>query len=408
MSQGGLDFRAGLADDEREREQMLLDALRATTYTLMPGRISENIDKNGQYSSVKLNIQRRNVDQQGNVTWDDYPELQTVPVHFTGGGGETKNRVITTHPMKKGSKDDGTDSDEISLLFASRGIDNWEAKGGSQTPPDSRRATGAALSDAIILPGLHSKPNLAPFYDPDSHMVRSHNKDHVSQVHPNQGIKHKSASKWSDNEDPWAKATEFYHHLTQAANGVESVASRNNTQHQDLLNHDDGFKRNVNNDKHHYNLHPSNGHEQSFNNNQHTYTINSEGHKQDYNSGQSGHKIDSSGHTLYSQSGQVNVNAGQVNVNAPTTNIQQQLDVGGLASLSGGLLTGALEVAADADGGLVHATMGFKATGGMTTDTLFFSQLPPTYATDVAAAAGGLPVGGVYVTSAGVLHVRLS
>jgi hypothetical protein len=442
----GVDIRAGLARDEREREQILLDALRATTFTMLPGNVSQSIDKDGRYMNVKIGVKRRTVGPDGNVSFDEYPELQTAIPHFPGGGGEPKDRVLTTHPLKKGKKDDGTDSDEVTLLFGCRGIDNWEGQGGAQNPTDNRRSTGANLSDVLVLPGLHSKPNLPPFYDPDAHQTRSHIKDHVVHLHPHEGVKTKSASKWKDGDDPFAKATEFFHHLTQAAKGIESIAARDKTQHQDFLNHDAGFTRNVgldgDNDKHHYNLHPSNGHEHSWNHLQHSTIINADGHKQDFNFGQAqhiismlghllqhkgiSHQISDLGHTLSaaSQAIQILKSGGVVNITAatniinssPLTKISKLLDVGGLAQFAGGLSSGALEVAADADGGLVHATMGFQADGGATVDTLLstglatvnslrFNPLPHNCADDGAASSAGVPVGGVYRTGS-TLMVR--
>lgn len=78
----------------------------------------------------------------------------------------------------------------------------------------------------------------------------------------------------------------------------------------------------------------------------------------------------------------------------------------GISSTSG-LSTGALEVAADADGGLVQATMGLAVTGGATVDVATLSQLLfaslaalGPYTNDAAAATAGIPVGGAYVTTA--------
>jgi hypothetical protein len=69
------------------------------------------------------------------------------------------------------------------------------------------------------------------------------------------------------------------------------------------------------------------------------------------------------------------------------TNVQGTLGVSQLLSLAGGLSSGALEVAKDADGGLTHATMGFRTTG----DALFDGAVNATTgggaSTGIAAGA---------------------
>jgi phage gp45-like len=89
------------------------------------------------------------------------------------------------------------------------------------------------------------------------------------------------------------------------------------------------------------------------------------------------------------------------------TNISQNLNVSGMSALMKGLSTGALEVAADEDGGLAQATMGLKILLGLTTDTMNFSAPPIQAVNDSAAILAGVPLYGVY-RNGSVLMVRVT
>ncbi len=84
--------------------------------------------------------------------------------------------------------------------------------------------------------------------------------------------------------------------------------------------------------------------------------------------------------------GQSIIDQAQSIIHNGPTNITSTLNVAGLAGFAGGLGTGALEVATDADGGLVRATMGLEVTSGLTTDTLTVTE------TTVIQGAIQLPV----------------
>jgi hypothetical protein len=81
--------------------------------------------------------------------------------------------------------------------------------------------------------------------------------------------------------------------------------------------------------------------------------------------------------------------------NGPTS-IAGTLGVSQLATFAKGLGTGALEVAADSDGGLTQATMGLKVLLGLITDLLTFSGGLKNFANDGQAAAGGVAIGQLY------------
>jgi len=77
--------------------------------------------------------------------------LTRVPVQVAGGGS-----FALSFPIKQG--------DECLLIFGDRSIDNWFIKGGDQDPVDLRRH---ALSDAVAIVGIRSKPSKLADYDGD-------------------------------------------------------------------------------------------------------------------------------------------------------------------------------------------------------------------------------------------------
>jgi hypothetical protein len=90
-------------------------------------------------------------------------------------------------------------------------------------------------------------------------------------------------------------------------------------------------------------------------------------------------------HILDAVAGISAISSAAINHTAPTlahngnTSVSGTLGVGGAASFAKGLSSGALEVAADSDGGLVQCTMGLAVTGGLTIDTATLTgilQLP--------------------------------
>lgn len=88
----------------------------------------------------------------------DYPLLVDAPVIALGGGG-----FCLTMPIAKG--------DECLVLFNDRDMDNWYATGATGAAVDTGRAH--SFSDAIILVGLRSTPNVVIDYDADGVALRN-------------------------------------------------------------------------------------------------------------------------------------------------------------------------------------------------------------------------------------------
>ncbi len=107
------------------------------------------------------------------------------------------------------------------------------------------------------------------------------------------------------------------------------------------------------------------------------------------------HSVFGGAHTINLGSAGINLTSAlQVQTNAPLTIIDKLLKVDGLTSLLGGLGTGAVTIAPDADGGFANVSMGLGVQGGLTTDTL--SPLLQNFANDAAAIAGGVQGGQLY------------
>jgi len=139
------DVRESIVDDPEEPLRAAFDGLKNGIWTAMPAIVSK--DSDGKVVSVKMVIKGQTSDEKGEKKTVDYPVLADVPVHFVGGGGEDKDSVVFTHPIKE--KDEGV------VIFMSRPMDNWFEKGGVQKGSDLRTHS---LSDAMYIPGFRSKP----------------------------------------------------------------------------------------------------------------------------------------------------------------------------------------------------------------------------------------------------------
>ena len=106
-----------------------------------------------------------------------------APIKFAGGGG-----VTATHPVTQG--------DEGCVIFADRNHDAWHQKGGENNAPVDARTHNP--SDAHFIPGGRSDPRkLNPAPSSTSHQTRSDDGNHVSDVHPQNGVSHASTAKVS-------------------------------------------------------------------------------------------------------------------------------------------------------------------------------------------------------------------
>lgn len=396
-----------LYDDPLVLYETLLHNVRKKLETNGPAQVMET-SADGHRVTMAPTIKMMVRDSDGKLSGQQISNVQDVPIHFmSGGDGDSK--VVHTHPVAKG--------DEGIYVCGSRGCDNWSVSGGFQDPMSPRMHN---LSDAMFIPGVRSDPNKIKNYNPGASELRSN--------HP----------KGAHYQRFDAKAGSFAHHIdaTDPKNDTDPLPTgrhihqiykdtdQNNKGkgHHDVLLNQDSDKHGVTFDgvKHKHTIslfdgkhsHTMDGNKDSpnwttqINNKEHYYVIDKTGHK----------ASTSKNITHDCANGTCSVTGNHYV--AKNSNIVKNLGVGnvltsafanlGPTNFSGGFNTGALIVAADADGGLVQATMGLTVTGGTTTDAATFSNvsLLGPYANDTAAATGGIVVGGVYLTSAGYLTVR--
>lgn len=136
----------------------IAEALK-NVHTALPG-IIDSFDPATQLAAVQPAIQRifvaTTVDGQTPEPVN-LPQLINVPVVFPNAGG-----YALTFPVKQG--------DECLLVFCERSYDAWYEDGGVQ-PPSARRFH--ALSDAVAILGVNSKPNALTDHATDSVQLRN-------------------------------------------------------------------------------------------------------------------------------------------------------------------------------------------------------------------------------------------
>jgi hypothetical protein len=91
------------------------------------------------------------------LTTVPYPQLVDCPVIFLGGGGAS-----LTFPVAQG--------DECLVLFNDRDLDNW-FQGNLNAPPATPRLH--SFSDAIIMVGLRSRPNVVQSFNSDNMQIKT-------------------------------------------------------------------------------------------------------------------------------------------------------------------------------------------------------------------------------------------
>lgn len=219
--------------DQRERfgddEEALVAAIQGVLkhhHVVTVGIVAQ--DSDGRTLVAQPAIQRRDVAQDGTVSFVDHPLLLDVPLHHPGGGG-----VTHTFPIATG--------DEIISLIASRALDVWHQQGGPSAPMSTRTNS---LSDAIAIPGLRSIPRQLEQISTSSAQVRDDAKLNVIDHAPGVGTTHFSADPStpaaSPSFDPLASATKFFRHIVQGAVGVIGSAVNGSTTHSHGVDHDQG------------------------------------------------------------------------------------------------------------------------------------------------------------------------
>lgn len=223
----------GVSPWQRERFDLLAEeavrlshgAQAASQFTATPVQVTDT-SPDGHSATLQPVTKLRKVDPvTGAVTFEDHCTYPDTPVHFAGGGG-----VTATHPIAKG--------DEGIILHASRDFDAWRQSGGTQQPMDSGVNNAG---NALHIPGVRSDPRKLQQVSTEAHHVRSDDKKHVSEVHPEKGISHKSVDPStppaSSTFDPHTQATKFIEHIAQALAGAVARAVDGATEHSNGVDH---------------------------------------------------------------------------------------------------------------------------------------------------------------------------
>lgn len=164
-------------------------------WTAMPAISQQQSDGHtGQFQAAINGIQTL-ID--GTIKNLGLPQSLDAPIHFAGGGG-----VTHTHPVAK--------DDEGILLFMARAQDTWHQSGGTNNNPIDQRMFD--LSDARYIPGGRSNPRkMKPAPSTSSSQVRSDDGNHVSDVHPKNGITHASTSKVATSAGSGSSQSQTFH-----------------------------------------------------------------------------------------------------------------------------------------------------------------------------------------------------
>jgi hypothetical protein len=158
-----------VVDDYRETIEAAIDAKLSRLYTAIPVKIEE-FDKKELTAKIKPLIKSTIRKADGTVVKEEFPDIESAPVYFPGGGredsgssgsggsggsgassraggGDSKKGYLFTQPLKKG--------DECIGIVSCRTIDKWYDKSDTQEQGDSRIQN---INDMMILPGVRSKP----------------------------------------------------------------------------------------------------------------------------------------------------------------------------------------------------------------------------------------------------------
>ena len=212
-------------DDPEETMRVLFAGLMRNVSVAMPVVMSEDTE-DGHRCVPQPSIKRAVTDPvTGQVTYEDHPVAPDVPIAYAGGGG-----VTATHPVKKG--------DEGVVIYADSSTDAPLQQGGTAQPIDNRQHHAG---DGIYIPQIRSDPRKLQQVSQDAHHVRSDDKKHVSEVHPEKGVSHKSVDPStppaSETFDPHTQATKFIEHIAQALAGVLGRAVDGGTEHSHGVDH---------------------------------------------------------------------------------------------------------------------------------------------------------------------------
>lgn len=120
-----------------------------------PG-IIQSVDYAKQTCTVQLAIKEK-LNFDGNLTWEEIPQLLDVPFFIYSGGG-----YCLTMPIKQG--------DDCLVVFGDNCIDAWWQSGGVQNQIDRRRHD---LSDGFAIVGFRSQPQIVSNYSAGTLQMRN-------------------------------------------------------------------------------------------------------------------------------------------------------------------------------------------------------------------------------------------
>lgn len=119
--------------------QAAISARLAEVYTQLPGRV-ESYDAATQTASIKIMIRTPLENLDGDITLEDLPVIQSVPVSFMRGG-----QFFESFPLTPG--------DEGMCQFSMRDINEWRRTGQLVDPGDIRTHR---IAGATFFPGVSS------------------------------------------------------------------------------------------------------------------------------------------------------------------------------------------------------------------------------------------------------------
>lgn len=119
--------------------QAAISARLAEVYTQLPGRV-ESYDAATQTASIKIMIRTPLENLDGDITLEDLPVIQSVPVSFARGG-----QFFESFPLTPG--------DEGMCQFSMRDINEWRRTGQLVDPGDIRTHR---IAGATFFPGVSS------------------------------------------------------------------------------------------------------------------------------------------------------------------------------------------------------------------------------------------------------------
>jgi hypothetical protein len=217
-----MDFRESL-DDPEESFWTVLDGLRKRLWTALP--VFPQTSADGNTTNAQVAVKGQITDQNGNVTEQVYPLLQTMPIaHYRAGGMAHTWNV--------------TQGDEGMVLFASRPLDGWWHTGQQNQPTDTRLHS---LSDGMFIPAGYSKPRALMQVSNNSTQIRSDTKLHVMDHSPSGGMHIKTAdpstAPASASFDPYKSAVTFFEHMIHPTGGHTQNSTSNGTTHSITNNH---------------------------------------------------------------------------------------------------------------------------------------------------------------------------